>query len=103
MPTCTKFLKALSGFLDAFVVGPPVDDALLDGFGVELLVGGFEGEGDDFSVGGEAEGDELLGGEFRDFGLVGGGEQGGETEALFETDDAVLGTERGAAGYADEQ
>ena len=87
--------------LDAVVVGAPVDDGLFDGLGVELLVGGFEREGCDLGVRGEAEGDELAGGELGDPGLVGGGEQAGETEALFEADDAVLSFEGEGAGLAD--
>ena len=39
---------------DAVVVGTPVDDALLDGFGFEVLGEGFVDEGGEFGVGGEA-------------------------------------------------
>jgi hypothetical protein len=80
------------------VVGTPGDDALFDGFGFEVLGEGFVGEDREFGVGGEAQGDELLEGELVDVGAVGGGEQGGEAEALFEADGAVLDLEGGVAG-----
>ena len=66
------------GNLDAEVVGAPVDDALLDGFGVEGVGDGFVGEGGEFFVGGEAQGDELALGEERDEVCFVGREQGGE-------------------------
>jgi hypothetical protein len=76
--------------LDAVVVGAPVDDAGFDGLGLEVLGEGFVDEVGNFGVGGEAEGDELTGGELVDVGAVGGWEERGEAEALFEADDAVL-------------
>jgi hypothetical protein len=76
--------------LDAVVVGAPGGDALLDGLGLEVLGEGFVDEGGELGVGGEAESDELLDGELVDVGAVGGGEERGETEALFEADEAVL-------------
>ena len=77
-------------FLDAVVVAAPVDDALLDGFGFEVLGEGFADEGRELGVGGEAEGDELLDGELIDVGAVFGREERGEAETLFEANDAVL-------------
>jgi hypothetical protein len=74
----------------AVVVGAPGGDALLDGFGLEVLGEGFVDQGGELGVGGETESDELLDGELVDVGAVGGGEERGETEALFEADDAVL-------------
>jgi len=47
-------------------------------------------EGGDLFVGGEAERDELAGGELVDVGQLIGWKQGGETKALFKTNDAVL-------------
>ncbi len=79
------------------IVGAPVDDALLDGFGFEVLGEGFADEGGELGVGGEAEGDELGDGELVDVGAVLGGEQRGEAETLFEADDAVLHLEGAAA------
>jgi hypothetical protein len=72
------------------IVGAPVDDALLDGLGFEVLGEGFADEGWELGVGGEAERDELFDGELVDVGAVFGGEESGEAETLFETDDAVL-------------
>ena len=82
------------------VVGAPVGDVLLDGFGFEALGEGFVDEGGELVVGGEAEGDELLGGEFLDVAELGDGKDGGEAEALFEADDAVLHFEALSAGDA---
>ena len=56
--------------LDALVVGAPVDDGLLDGFGLEALGECGVGESGEFGVGGEAEGDELAGGEIVDVSAV---------------------------------
>ena len=55
-------------------------------------------EGGKFFVGGEAQGDELRGGELMDVIAVWSGDQGGEAEAFFEADDAVLGLEGAVAG-----
>ena len=76
--------------LDAVVVASPVDDALLDGFGLEVLGEGPTGKGRQFVVRGEAEGDELFDRELIDVGAVFGGKECGETEALFEADDSIL-------------
>jgi hypothetical protein len=75
---------------DAVIVGAPVDDALLDGLGFEVLGQGFADQGWEFGVGGEAESDELFDGELVNVGAVFGGEECGEAETLFEADDAVL-------------
>lgn len=72
------------------MVGPPVDDALLDGFGFEVLGEGAMHQGGEFGVGGEAEGDELAGGELVDVGKLVGRDQGGYAEPFFEADDPVL-------------
>jgi hypothetical protein len=91
--------------LNPVVVGAPVDDALLDGFGFEALGEGGVGEGGEFGVGGEAERDELAGGEVVDVFAVSGWEEGGETEAFFEADDAGLifkSVVSGAAGDQDQ-
>ena len=82
------------------VVAAPVDDALLDGFGLEVLGEGFADQGGEFVVGGEAEGDELLDGELIDVGALFGGEQCVQTETLFEADDAVLSGQGAAAREA---
>ncbi len=55
-------------------------------------------EGGELLVGGEAEGDELGGGELVDVGAIGFGHEGGEAEAFFEADDAVLDFEGAVAG-----
>jgi hypothetical protein len=47
-------------------------------------------KGGDLFVGGEAKGDELLDGELGDVGELVGGNERGDAEALFETDEAVL-------------
>ena len=91
------------GDLDAEVVCAPVDDALLDGFGVEGVGDGFVGEGGEFFVGGEAEGDELVLGEEGDEVCFVGREQDGEAETLFEADDAVLRLEGAAASDASDE
>jgi hypothetical protein len=82
------------------VVGTPVDDGLFDGLRLHVLGEGLVDEGREFGVGREAQGDELFDGEFVDVAEVGGGQQGGEAEALFEPDDAVLCLEGGAPGAA---
>jgi len=56
--------------LDALVVGAPVDDGLLDGRGLEALGERGVSKGGEFGVGGEAEGDELAGGEVVDVSAV---------------------------------
>ncbi len=66
---------ARCGYLDAVVVATPVDDALLDGFGFEVLGEGFADKSGKFGVGGEAEGDELFDGELVDVSAVFGGEE----------------------------
>lgn len=50
-------------------------------------------EGGKLVVGGEAQGDELGRGELVDVLAICGGDEGGEAEALFEADDAVLNRE----------
>lgn len=72
------------------VVGAPVGDAFLDGFGLEVLGEGFLDKGGDFLVGSETQSDELAGGELVDVGNLIGTEEGLETQALFKADDAVL-------------
>ncbi len=47
-------------FLDAVVVASPVDDALFDGLGLQVLGEGSVSKGGKFFVGGEAKGDELF-------------------------------------------
>jgi hypothetical protein len=86
--------------LDTLIVGAPVDDALLDGLLVEILAECFSGECRDFLVGGEAEADELVGGEFANPGAVFEREELGEAQTLFEADDAVLCAEGGTATEA---
>ena len=46
--------------LDAVVVASPVDNAFLDGLGLEVLGEGSASQGGEFVVRGEAEGDELF-------------------------------------------
>ncbi len=84
------------------MIGPPGCDGLLDLLWCEVFGGGSGGERGELGVGGEAEGDELGSGEGVGAGELGGWEQGGETEALLEADDAVLSPDRGAAGDASE-
>lgn len=79
--------------LDAIIVATPVDDALFDGFGLEVLGEGLADQRGDFGVGGEAEGDKLFNGEFVDVGAIFSGEECGETETLLKADDAVLDNE----------
>jgi hypothetical protein len=88
--------------LDAVVIGAPVDDVLLDGFGFEALGEGFVDEGGEFGVGGEAEGDDLLDVELLDVGKIGGWQERRETEMFFEADDAVLDLEVVHAGLGGE-
>lgn len=91
--------------LDAVVVGAPVGDVLLDGFGFEALGDGFVDEGGKLGVGGEAEGDDLLDVELLDVGEIGWWEEAGETEVLFEANDAILHLEvvdTGLCGENDE-
>jgi len=57
-------------------------------------------EGGELGVGGETERNELLDGELVDVSAVGGGEERGETEALFEADDTVLHFDGSAASDA---
>ena len=76
--------------LDAVIIGAPVDDVLLDGFGLEALSEGLVNQGGKFGVGGEAEGDDLLDVELMGVGEVGWGQQRCEAELFFEADDAVL-------------
>ena len=87
-------------WLDAVIVGAPVNDALLDGLGLQVLSEGPADEGWDFGIGGEAEGDELVDGEFVDVRAVFGGEERGEAEAFFEANDAVLHFDGAAASDA---
>src|ERR1700722_5133747 len=89
--------------LDSLVVGAPVDDGSLDGLVVEVLVEGSAGEGGELIVGGEAEGDQLGGGELVDPVALGWREKRGEAEALFEADDAVLHLQGAAATDASQE
>ena len=75
------------------IVATPVDDALLDGFGFEILGEGFADEGGEFVVGGEAECNELFDGELVDVGTVFGGKQRVEAETFFQADDTVLNSQ----------
>jgi hypothetical protein len=84
------------------VVGAPVDDVLLDGFGFEALGDGLVDEGRKLGVGGEAEGDDLLDVELLDVGEICGRKESRETELLFETNDAVLDFQGVAAGFRGE-
>ena len=87
------------------VVASPVDDALLDGLGFEVLGESLADEGGEFVVGGEAEGDELLDRELIDVGAIFGRKKCVEAQTLFEADDAVLrdeGSVPGAAGHDEE-
>jgi hypothetical protein len=59
------------------------------------------GEGWEFGIGGEAEGDELGDGELVEVSAFSGGEEHGEAKALFDPDDAVLIFESIAAGALD--
>jgi len=72
------------------IVGTPVGDGLLDGFGLEVLGEGPVDESWELGVGGEAEGDELPGCKFVDVGELIDWEKRCEAEALFKADDAVL-------------
>jgi hypothetical protein len=82
-------MNAAAG-LDTVVVVTPVDDGFLDGLLIYVFCEGSVGQLGKFVVGGEAEADELGDGE-PSMCAVGFGEQSVEGEALFETDDAVLG------------
>lgn len=87
------------------VVATPVDDALFDGFGLEVLGEGFVDECGELIIGGEAEGDELLAAEIVDVGPLFGGKKRMESETLFKADDAVLndkGAVAGATGHDEE-
>ena len=86
--------------LNAVVVGTPGGDGLLDLLGVEVFGYGASGEGGEFGVGGEAEGDVLLDGDGVDQAEVIFVEEVGEAELLFEADDAVLRAEGGGPGGA---
>jgi hypothetical protein len=86
--------------LDAVVVSSPVDDVLLDGFGLEVLGEGFADESGEFFVRGEAQGDQLLDAELVDVGAVRCREKSCETETLFQADDAVLSGQGSFAGCA---
>lgn len=59
--------------LDALVVGAPVVDVLLDGFGFETLGEGLADESGELVIGGEAQRDELRSGEFGDVLVIFGG------------------------------
>jgi hypothetical protein len=89
--------------LDAIVIGAPGDDALLDGFGFEVLGKGLVDESGKLGVGGETEGDELADGELVDVLPLGGWEESGEAEAFFEADDTILDLECCGAGSAGHQ
>lgn len=82
------------------VVATPVDDALLDGFGFEVLGEGLADQGGELVVGGKAESDELFDGELVDVGALFGGKERVEAEALFEADDSILDTESLGSGDA---
>lgn len=85
-----SFGRTAFGWLNAVVIAAPLDDALLDGFGFEVLGKGLADEGGEFGVGGESESGELFDGEFVDVGAVFGWKKCAEAEAFFEADDAVL-------------
>lgn len=72
-------LSELDLELDALVVGAPVGDGLLDGLGFEALGECGVGEGGEFGVGGEAEGDELVSGEVVNVSAVLGWQEHCET------------------------
>jgi hypothetical protein len=76
---------------DTGVVRTPGEDALLDRFGVEVFGEGAGDERGQLGVGGEAQGDELLGGEFVG---VGCGCERGDAQAFFKTDDTILYLQR---------
>ena len=93
---CVSVLARLTArldSLDAVVVAAPVDDARFDGLWLQVLGEGFAEESGKLVIGGEAEGDELFGREIVDVCALFGGEERMKTKALFETDDAVLGSE----------
>jgi len=71
---------------------------LFDGFGLEILGEGFADERGELVVGGEAQGDQLFDGELVDVSAIFSGKKGGEAEALFETDDAVLRSQSAVTG-----
>ena len=78
---------------DAEVVGAPLGDGLLDGFGREIFAERALNEGGEFGVGGEAKGDDLAEREGLRCGQELGWEQALVAEVLFEADDAVLDTD----------
>ena len=80
--------------LDAVVIGAPVDDVLLDGFGFEALGDGFVDKSGKLGVGGEAEGVNLLQCERLSLGQELRCEQALVANVLFEADEAVLAAER---------
>lgn len=82
------------------VVATPVDDAFLDGFGLQVLGEGFAEEGGQLVIRGEAESDELLDREIVDVRALFGGKECVEAETLFEANDAVLNSESLRAGDA---
>jgi hypothetical protein len=82
------------------VVASPVDDALLDGLGFEVLGEGFADERGEFVIRGEAKGDELFDRELINVGTIFGGEERVEAEAFFEADEAILNGNSAAASDA---
>ena len=82
-----------ANFLSAVVVATPVDDALLDGLGFEVLREGLAEECGELVVGSEAKGNELFDRKLVDVRALFGGEQRVETETLFGADDSVLDSE----------
>jgi len=85
------------------MVWAPVDDALLDGLRIKVLGYGLTGEGGELVVGGEAKGYELARLKFSDQMVLVRGEECCEAEALFETDDSILGLEGAATAIAGDQ
>jgi hypothetical protein len=92
-------------FLDAFVIGTPIDDALLDGLRFQVVGESFAEERGELVIRGETEGDELLCRELVDVSAFFDGQERLEAKTLLEADDAVLHDEGAVAGYAshDEQ
>ena len=88
---------------DSEMVGAPLLDGFLDFFGRKLFVESSGGEGREFVVGGEAEGDQLGFGEFGDAGTESGVEQGGKTEALFDREDAERARQRALLDWLEPQ
>jgi hypothetical protein len=102
-PSCLGVGCGLWAGLDAVVVGAPAFDGLLDLLFGEVFADGAAGEFGEFGVGGEAEGDVLAGGEGVELGELGWGDDAGDSQALFEANDAVLILSGIHAGLESEQ